>query len=90
MSRIVQAKSSLQWRPPPGYKIPDTDDECIADPWWRLNHLYVGVDEDRLMSLSFVMRPQQADFYWKMWWHNIILKITAARVYYTLLPDCTG
>lgn len=59
--------------PPAGYTPPKTDEERLADPFWRLNNIYAGVDEDG-KRYTFKMRPQQLDFYWRMWYLNIILK----------------
>jgi hypothetical protein len=58
---------------PDWYQPPASEIDKMADPWWRLNHLYHGVDENG-REYPFVMRPQQSEFYWAMWYLNILLK----------------
>ena len=58
---------------PPRYKPPKTPEAQVADRWWRLCNLYSVVDE-KGNACKFVPRPQQADFYWRMWYQNLVLK----------------
>lgn len=58
---------------PATYRPPATEREKLLDPWWRLCNLYRVVDE-KGVAQPFRPNPTQADYYWKQWYLNIILK----------------
>lgn len=45
----------------------------LADPWWRLTHLYrIATEEGE--ELRFVPNDEQADLYRSVWYANLVLK----------------
>ena len=62
----------MTWAPA-RYKEPQTELDKLADPWWRLCNLYQVLDE-KGNALPFRPNAVQADYYWKQWYLNIILK----------------
>jgi hypothetical protein len=64
------------WSPAEAVPLPATEEEWLvklADPWWRLTHLYRIADEDG-RELSFQPNEEQADLYRGIWYWNLILK----------------
>ena len=64
------------WSPAEAVQLPATEEEWLvklADPWWRLTHLYRIADEDG-RELSFQPNEEQADLYRGIWYWNLILK----------------
>lgn len=58
---------------PAWYKAPITDEEKLSDPWWRICNLYKVVTEQG-KSIPFRPNPVQADYYWKQWYFDLVLK----------------
>lgn len=58
---------------PAHYTPPATDEERLADPWWRLCNLYSVIDE-KGKAQPFKPRPAQVDYYWHQWYLNLLLK----------------
>lgn len=58
---------------PAWYKAPITDEEKLSDPWWRICNLYKIIDEQG-RAVPFRPNPVQADYYWKQWYFDLVLK----------------
>lgn len=45
----------------------------LADPWLRFSHLYMVKDKTGQV-VPFTPWPEQVEFYWSMWYLNVVLK----------------
>lgn len=76
VSASAQGPQEPGWEPAGAVEWP-TDEEgwlrCLADPWWRLTHLYRIADEDG-KELAFKPNDEQRDLYGGIWYWNLILK----------------